>query len=302
MLCADSLKTCPLTVARRAPAPQVDVGLGAAEGDVVDKCHLDPKLAKGKRPGEGDMGKLFCQALLNARITPALTTWATIDTRITFLIGEATRWESNYGGLDKMPTGRAKCTRIITDVDTGQDEVTDWPGEDWMWPMIRLGRQRNGQAAAAAVKKEEDTTTAAALRAEQLVARTTAKLLVAPAAEKAALELNAARDQLALLSGGRRGGKRKDRKSGDNDGDGDSDSADSGGHGSDGDEAAPAGGAAPKEKGRHSGVDAGLAALLKDARDGGVNSSTEIASSAVKVYLPARVVAGRSSAAMRRGM
>ena len=253
MLCADSLKTCPLTVARRAPAPQVDVGLGAAEGDVVDKCHLDPKLAKGKRPGEGDMGKLFCQALLNAGITPALTTWATIDTRITFLIGEATRWESNYGGLDKMPTGRAKCTRIVTNVDTGQDEVTDWPWEDWMWPMIRLGRQRNGQAAAAAVKKEEDTTTAAALRAEQLVARTTAKLLVAPAAEKAALEkeLNAARDQLALLSGGRRGGKRKDRKSGDNDGDGDSDSADSGGHGSDGDEAAPAGGAAPKEKGRH---------------------------------------------------
>lgn len=131
------------------------MGLGAAEGDVVDKCHLDPKLAKGKRPGEGDMGRLFCAALLKAGITPALTTWATIDTRISFLIDEATRWESSYGGLDKMPTGRAKCTRIVTNVDTGKDEVTDWPWEDWMWPMIRLGRQRKGEAAAAAVKKEE---------------------------------------------------------------------------------------------------------------------------------------------------
>jgi len=79
------------------------VGLGYGKGDVVDKCHLDPRLAKGKRPGEGDMGKLFCEALFRENIILAPTTWATIDTRIVFLIEEATRWESHYGPLDKKP-------------------------------------------------------------------------------------------------------------------------------------------------------------------------------------------------------
>lgn len=245
------------------------MGLGYGKGDVVDKCHLDPRLAKGKRPGEGDMGKLLCEALFRENVIHAPTTWATIDTRIVFLIEEATRWESHYGPLDKKPTGNAKCKRVVHNVDKGKEEVQEWPWQDWMWPMIRLGRQRKGVAAAAAVKKDEDTTAAAALRAEQLVARITSKLLVAPASDKAAMtkELEAARDELALLSGGRRGGKGKGTKSKSHDSDSDSDSGSISG-GSHGDEAAPTGRAAPKEKGRHSGVDAGLASLLKQAGDG----------------------------------
>jgi hypothetical protein len=260
--------------ARRALAPQFDRGLGASEGDVIEKYYFDPKLAKGKRPGEGDMGKLLCAALFERKITPVLTTWTTIGLRIDFLISEALKWEAAYGGLDKMPTGRAKCTRSVHNSETNELEERDWPWEDWMWPMIRLGRQRNGQEAAEKVKKEEQTTNAAAQLAEQAVAKLQAQVLAATTEEERAelkAKLHNARERLVLVSGGRRGvvkGKKKRKRvkmEGECDGPGSGSDEDDSDEEEESDSAGGEG-AEPPRKGRSSGVDGGIAELLKNAQ------------------------------------
>ena len=265
--------TVRLQLTVRAPL-QFDKGLGATDGDVIEKYFLDPKLARGKRPGEGELGKMLCAALLERRVTPVLTTWATIDQRVSFLISEAEKWESAYGTLDKIPTGRAKCTRAVLNPDTNELEERDWPWEDWMWPMIRLGRQRRGQAVAAAVK-EEQTVQATAHLAEQAVAKLQAQVLAAGNAERPDLlkKLEDARARLLHISGGRRGARtgKKARKrvktegerggdvEGDSDGEEDEEEEESDSAGGEGVE--------PTRKGRSSGVDAGIAALLKDTRE-----------------------------------
>lgn len=259
--------------ARAAPAAQFERGLGAVDGDAVEPCYLDPRLAKGKRPGEIEMGKALCAALFKQGVTPVLTTWATIDQRLSFLIAEALAWETAYGGLDKLPTGRAKCKRTVHDPATNELVERDWPWEDWMWPMIRLGRQRKGKAAADMVKKEELNTTAAQHLAEGTVAKLAAQMLAVDNDEQRAeikKQLKAARKHLWSITGGRRGvvkGK-KARKSVKTEG---ASGSDSGGDGTadDSEESGSAGaeGAEATRKGRSSGVDAGIAALMQDARD-----------------------------------
>jgi len=221
------------------------------------------------------MGKLLCAALFERKITPVLTTWTTIGLRIDFLISEALKWEAAYGGLDKMPTGRAKCTRTVHNIDTNELEERDWPWEDWMWPMIRLGRQRNGQAAAEKVKKEEQTTNATAQLAEQAVAKLQAQVLAATTTEERAElteKLHNARERLMLVSGGKRGvvkGK-KQRKRVKTEGDSDGAGGGTDEHGSDEEEesdSAGGEGAEPPRKGRSSGVDGGIAELLKNAKE-----------------------------------
>ena len=64
-----------------SPLLQFERGLGATKEDVVAQIFLDPKLAKGKRPGESELGGRLCAAisltssssLLQRRAGPTVT-------------------------------------------------------------------------------------------------------------------------------------------------------------------------------------------------------------------------------------
>ena len=131
------------------------MGLSAQPGDDVPAYYLDPERAKGKRPGEMEIGVALCAELYKRRITAALTTWPTLSKRVKACIAESTAWEKAYGTIDKIPTGGAQTKRVTHNIETGEEVTEPWPWADWMWPFIRLGRQRAGQAVDAAVKKEE---------------------------------------------------------------------------------------------------------------------------------------------------
>ena len=146
------LQRCPDFAAR-----QFEKGLGATDKDDVDEHYKDPKLRKGKKPGEGEAGLQLVNALQRMGVTEVATTWSTLDRHIGLLVAEASSWFSSYGSCDKMPTGRAKTTRVVVDADTGLDETVDWPFQPWMWTFMRLGKQRAGQAQEMRVKKEGGT-------------------------------------------------------------------------------------------------------------------------------------------------
>jgi hypothetical protein len=262
------------------------MGLSAQPGDDVPAYYLDPERAKGKRPGEMEMGAALCAELYKRRITAALTTWPTLSKRVKACIAESTAWEKAYGTIDKIPTGGAQTKRVTHNIETGEEVTEPWPWADWMWPFIRLGRQRAGQAVDAAVKKEECVNKDAQLRAEQTVARLQAALLTASSDAKQAVQadLNAAQARLLALSGGRRGDKSKakavKRESDDADEEEDSDS-DAGGEG--------AGPTRTRRSG--TGLDAGLAALLKQSREGQSGLKDALAA------LSAQAEAARSHAA-----
>ena len=255
---ADAACACAPAPLRLRARAQIDKGLGAGPDDAVEKWYKDPLLSKGKTPGEAAHGKLFCDKLYEMGITPVASTWQTVGARIEFLVAEALRWEAAFGALDKIPTGGAKTTRVVHNVETGEDEVVDWPWEDWMWPMIRLGRQRKGAAATAAVKKEDASNAQQILRAQQQVAQLVAAALAAPNAEKAAAQakVDEARARLANLLGAKaaKGLAPKDVAD-------DMDVEDDNGEGQADADTAPA----PAAGRVSSGVDSGVAALLKKA-------------------------------------
>ena len=240
-------------------AHQFEKGLGATAQDDVADYYKDPTLSKGKRPGEIEAGNLLCDALKSAGVTEAKTTWSTLDKRCVKLIDESQSWFSAFGSCDKMPTGRAKTTRVFHNAEKGVDETEDWPFQPWMWTFMRLGKQRAGKAQEERVKKEEQGTADDMQRAERTVAALKAQILSVPAAEKEAVRarLDAAQDRLLDMSGGRRGKRAKRRRPS-----GEEDDCGSGEGSSDDDD--------PSGKGARKGAsaaDAGLGAVLDAAKE-----------------------------------
>jgi len=239
---------------------QFEKGLGATAQDDVEAYYKDPRLSKGKRPGEMDAGSLVCAALQRMGVTTAKTTWATLDRRLGQLIDESTSWFNAFGSADKMPTGRAKTTRVVFNAETGKDETENWEFKPWMWTFMRLGKQRAGKMQEERVKKEE--------RAERVVAQLKAQLLTAPVVEKDAVraKIEVAQERLVVLSGGRRGKKAKRRRPKTEDGSEgvqDSDDDDTSGKGA--------------RKG-NSVADTGLGAVLQAAKETGALMKESLAS------------------------
>ena len=75
-----------------SPLLQFERGLGATKEDAVAQIFLDPKLAKGKRPGESELGGRLCTALFDQHIISAPTTWGTLNKHLEALIKESSDW------------------------------------------------------------------------------------------------------------------------------------------------------------------------------------------------------------------